>query len=292
VIDIDDAAVAQVVFEHFRQCRVRNVAYVGNTLPLEAVHSARRGAVFARLAKSEGMTCRSCEFACGREWTSELNRLAAWLTTLPTPCGIFAYSDEIAKVVMDASRLAHLRIPDLALLVGVDNDPTLCENLQPSLTSVEPDFETAGFVAAGLLDRILTDRRPQRTIKQTYGVRDIVERASTQDVSGSRRIVAAALELIRLEAPTPDGLDVTRLCRKLNVSRSLLNRLFRTVLDCGVAERIRQVRLHALAERLIASDASITDICHNTGFGSQTHVKTLFRRQYGQTMRDYRKSGA
>ena len=291
-IHIDDEAIASTCFQLLRRYHIRNVAYVGDTNALEAQHSARRKCAFLKAAKATGLSDYSFDFDSRRGWADAFNQMARWISSLPTPCGIFSYSDSVAKCVMDACRISHLHIPEQVLLVGVDNDIVICENMQPSLTSIEPDFANAGYQAAQMLDRILSTGRTRQSVILTYGVRTVVERASTQDVTGSRRIVAAALEIIRLEAPTPAGLNVPRLCRKLNVSRSLLERLFRTSLNCGVAERIRLTRLTALAERLPTSRASIADVCHDSGFRSPTHVKTLFKNHYGMTLRDWRASHA
>lgn len=291
-IRIDDEAIARACFQLFCRYHIKNVAYVGDINTLEAQHSARRKNTFLKAAKAAGLAAHAFDFDSRKGWTDAFNRMARWISNLPTPCGIFSYSDSVAKCVMDACRISHLRIPEQILLVGVDNDMVICENMQPSLTSIEPDFANAGYLAAQILDRILSTGRTRQPVIQTYGVKTVVERASTQDITGSRRIVAAALEIIRLEAPTPDGLDVPILCRKLNVSRSLLERLFRTSLNCGVAERIRLTRLTALAERLPASHASIADVCHASGFASPTHVKTLFKKHFGMTLRDWRTSHA
>ena len=291
-IHIDDDAIADVCLQLFRRYHIKNVAYVGDTNALEAQHSMRRKNTFLKMTKAAGLDSYSFDFDSCRGWAEAFNRMANWISTLPTPCGVFSYSDSVAKCVMDACRISHLHIPEQVLLVGVDNDTVICENTQPSLTSVEPDFANAGYLAAQLLDRILSAGRTRQPIIQTYGVRTVVERASTQDITGSRRIVAAALEIIRLEAPTPANLDVPRLCRKLNVSRSLLDRLFRTSLNCGVAERIRLTRLTALAERLPTSRESIADVCHDSGFRSPTHVKTLFKKHFGMTLRNWRTSRA
>ena len=40
---------------------------------------------------------------------------------------------------------------DVAVL-GVDDDPLLCETASPTLSSVEMDVEAAGFAAAAALD--------------------------------------------------------------------------------------------------------------------------------------------
>ena len=46
-------------------------------------------------------------------------------------------------------------MPDEVGVVGVNNDPILCENAEPRLTSVQPDFAGEGRLAAELLDRMM-----------------------------------------------------------------------------------------------------------------------------------------
>ena len=123
-----------------------------------------------------------------------------------------------------------------------------------------------------------------------YGVRTVVERASTQDVKGSGRIIAAACEIIRLHAS--EGISVADVAERLKVSRRLLEIRFRDVLGKGVAEELRRVRLENVCRQLRNTRLSIKDISAKSGFASSAHLNALFRGTYGMTMQNWRVSHA
>ena len=75
-----------------------------------------------------------------------------------------------AQQVYDACRMAKVSIPGTVSVVGVDNQTEICESLRPTLTSIQPDFELCGYLAAELLMRRI--RNPQTAPKKiTYGIR-------------------------------------------------------------------------------------------------------------------------
>jgi AraC-like DNA-binding protein len=122
----------------------------------------------------------------------------------------------------------------------------------------------------------------------TYGVKSVIERASTQDVKGGGRIVTAACEIIRLHAS--EGIGVADVATRLNVSRRLLEIRFHEVLGKGVAEELRRVRLENVCRQLRRTQLSIREISAKSGFASSAHLNALFLATYDMTMRDWRKS--
>ena len=215
-----------------------------------------------------------------------MERLARWLAELPHPCGVVAFNDERARTTLDACRLARLQVPEQIRLVGVDNDVAICENLHPTLSSVLPDFEAGGYLAAQTLDDLLVHGCPRRIVQKTYGVREVVERASTQDVHGCGRLAVQAREYIRLHAGA--RITVTDVAQALNVNRRTLELHFRAVFKRGIGEELRHLRLARVAHQLRETDKSITEIALGSGFASPSHLKALFRKTYGCTMRAWR----
>jgi LacI family transcriptional regulator len=87
--------------------------------------------------------------------------LREWVRRLPNPCGVFAANDALAVQMLNACAAENRRVPDEIAVVGVDNDNEICENAQPTLTSVIPDWEQSGHKAASLLDKVLHGRREE-----------------------------------------------------------------------------------------------------------------------------------
>ena len=85
-------------------------------------------------------------------------RLAAWIATLPPRCAIFTANDYSAQDVAIAAREIGRSIPRELSLLGADGwmDDTGA-GILPRVSSIQLDFELAGFVAARLLAEEMTD---------------------------------------------------------------------------------------------------------------------------------------
>jgi AraC-like DNA-binding protein len=84
------------------------------------------------------------------------------------------------------------------------------------------------------------------------------------------------------------ALSVASLCRRLQVSRTTLHRLFER--EGGVTAYIRERRLEA-ARRLLADSANaepIYAIAERLGFSDAPHLSRLFRERFGVSPRDFR----
>ena len=71
---------------------------------------------------------------------------------LPRPAAVFAAYDIRARHVLEAARAAGLAVPADVAVIGVDDDPLLCETASPAITSIAMDTEDAGYRAAAALE--------------------------------------------------------------------------------------------------------------------------------------------
>ena len=273
----DDVEVAETAAEFLMKRGFRQFAYVkGNASHFQSniQHSKARAEAFVlRLARA------------GFEVTllEDDESLPQAIKRLPKPVGVLAYNDMTANNVLNACRLTHVDVPGQLGLIGVDNDVSICENLRPMLTSIQLDFEMAGYQAAQMLDRLLSGK----SVKDyRFGVRTLVERDSTRDLRSSGRIVAAAQQIIRehfREKLTSDDIAA-----KLHVSTRLLQIRFREIAEHGIHEEIVRRRLDA-AERLLKTTTdpvrSISAVC---GFPTVEHFYRLFRQHHRQTPQTWR----
>jgi len=288
-VDIDDAAVGTIAADIFIKSGLQHLAFAGVRHPIEQKHQRIRMEAFRQAASAAGIPCETFVPASHGDENGDIAELAEWLRRLPWPCGVMAYSDSCAQTVLDACHMVHLRVPDQIQLIGVDNEVEICENMQPTLTSILPDFEGGGYLAAKLLDDILSRRiRSRKPVMRSHGVKAVVVRASTQDLKGGGRIVTQAKEFIRLHAG--ERIAVSDVAKALSVSRRTLENRFREVLERGVADVLRQERLERVCRLLRETDRTITDIALDSGFASPTHLNAAFKRFTGTTMRAWRKN--
>ena len=285
---LDDEELCRTAIELALKRGQTNFAYVDTTIPSEHERSEWRFDIYRRLLGAEGHALVRYPAIRSRDEFKNLRHLADWLSSLPKPCMVFAYADNRAHTVIDACHLAHLNIPDQVSVIGIDNDPEICEMVQPTLTSVYPDFELGGYLAAQALHRILrAGKRPRKPIIYHYGVKTIVERGSTQDLRGGGRLVSQAQRIIAESLADP-MLSATFLARRLNASRQLIDLRFREIVGRSAHAEIERQRIEKAKTLLRRGDRTITEIIRACGYTNPDTFRNAFKAATGQTPRDFR----
>lgn len=136
------------------------------------------------------------------------------------------------------------------------------------------------------------------TIKQTiiqillravraYDSVNKVEQLPTKDMKNYR--YRLALEFIR--ANYAESLSLEDVAEKLWISPRQLQRLFKDLHQGYTFSRILEdIRLAAVCDELSNSTASIEQIAGTAGFASGNYLHAVFRKRFGMTPSDYRKS--
>ena len=274
----DTQEIARAAAQHFASRQIfKSFGYV-NTKEEES-WSKDRGRYFAEKLAERGHRTSVCNLRSAN--------LVSWLKKLPKPTAVCAANDATARLVAKACERAKLSIPDDVALLGFDDDPVFCLGPGPRLSSVAQDFAQCGHLAAETLDRMM---RGEKDLPETisYGTRGVVIRESTMRGSPHVGIVQKALSFIDENGCGNIGAD--DVAKHLGVSRRLIDLRFGEVLGHSIHEILRERKLEEVKRLLRTSDDSITDITAACGFTNKTHLKNLFRRCTGLSMRDYRKS--
>jgi LacI family transcriptional regulator len=107
------------------------------------------------------------------------------LRMLPRPTAIFAANDMIALGALQAIRELGLRCPNDISVIGFD-DLDLCENTEPSLSSVsQPGYQMGTTAARILFERVGGDNAPPKHIvlPTSLKIRESVAPPADQDIS-------------------------------------------------------------------------------------------------------------
>jgi len=115
-----------------------------------------------------------------------------------------------------------------------------------------------------------------------------VSRRSTESTQIGDVVVVHALEFIALNACS--GIGVPDVVRHIRASRRLAEIRFRKELGHTILDEIQRVRLERVCMLLRETNMQISEITRTCGFDSESHVSIIFRRRFGRTMRDFRKS--
>jgi LacI family transcriptional regulator len=221
------------------------------------------------------------------KWDQDLNEIENWLKQLPQPLAVMACNDVRGLHVLDACARLGLAVPDQVAVLGVDNDPSLCELCTPPLSSVEPNPEGIGYAAAELLDQLMAGKSsvpPTRTLVDPVRV---ITRRSTESLAIEDHVVAAALRYIREQAVFGCNVDAVR--KHVRVSRSVLERRFRQHLKCSPMAEIRAVQLGRVKQLLAETDFTLERIAELSGFKHPEYLSVAFKRVCGVTPGSYRK---
>lgn len=282
--DSDDTArtaVAELV-----SLNSESLGFVSYHTPRDWSDARRR--VVEKVAEEEGVpffafdSAAACE---GADISVFLGRLADFLRSLPRPAGVLAANDEMAAHVLSAAEAAGISVPDDLAVMGIDDDELICENTHPTLSSVAPDFERSGRLAADLLARCIADRG-KSPATMLYGASPLVRRRSTRvDAARDPRIVRA-LELIRRDSCS--GATVKDVIAAMGMKPRSAEARFKEVCGHSIKDEIMAVRL-ARAKRLLSdTDLPISIVCERCGYTDERSLRYLFSKATGLSPADWR----
>lgn len=285
----DSVAVAQLAFDELSGLNPEGYAYLGWVSGACTTWSRDRGRAFADLVQKRGKPFQAFD----KSWTradmlASQHQVAAWLKTLPRPCGLFAANDVTAELALAAAELAGLSVPTDLAVIGVDNDRLRCENTLPSLTSIEPDYAEAGRLAADLLK----DRLRGRTVASqvVYAPDCLVRRGSTRTLQAAGIGIYEAVERIRREACF--GLTPADVLKDIPCSRRLAEQRFRQATGRSIGEEIAEARFARVFELLRNPTYPISQIISESGWESESYLKRAFKKRTGLSMREWRQRNA
>jgi LacI family transcriptional regulator len=163
------------------------------------------------------------------------------IRSLRRPVGIFCYNDYVATDIVDVCIEADLNVPEQVAVVGVDNDPVLCDCTHVPLSSVRHDLEGMAYEAAALLDRLMDGKAPPVTPKLIAPI-GVVTRKSTDMLAVEHPEVAKALRFIQSNF-SRTNLSVGSIVEAGKLPRRSLEMAFRNELNRSILSEILRVRL-------------------------------------------------
>ena len=286
-VETDNEAIAQLAFDHLRNCGFKNMAFCGDE---RFQWSRERREAFGRLAVEAGFRIDIYPPAhdgrigllLGKKkknnWRpgfgSWPSRAVRW------PATIFE-AGSCWKCAAARAWPCRTKWP----WSGVDNDDLLCNLSEPPLSSVIPDADRAGYQAATLLDRMmLTGQMADglHLLKPT----GMVIRQSSDVLAITDPNVSLAVRFIRDHAA--EGIKVGDLLRAVPVSRRILEARFKKLLGHSPHDEILRVQLQRVKQLLEETDLPLKAIADRAGFKHVEYLSAVFKRQIGQPPGEYR----
>ena len=283
-VNSDSRAVGEFAAKELLALNMPHYAFVGWRQP--RFWSENRRISFENGLRLHGHDCMVFDCSPATPELRRRERLDVWVRALPKPCGVFAVHDPVGEEVLAIAASAGISVPEELAVIGVDDDPVICERTKPTLTSIRLDFEQGGYLCAELLDRRMHDRRFTQTSLMFEPV-FVTRRQSTRRFRQTDSRVSKAVEFIRRNAC--DGIDVADVVNAMGVSRRMAEVLFRRHVGRTMHDEITSVRMERVEHLLRRPGQSISMIAGLCGWSSESVLRKSFKEFHaGLSMREWR----
>ena len=285
-LEIDNPGVGAAGARHFRSLgQFRSFGFLPDIPPSRWSLLRLRG--FADELRTHGQAVRVFHSAAPHASDRYRADLADWLAALPKPAAVMLAGDYHAPDLPVACAMAALTIPFDVAVLGVDNDPALCEAIAPPLSSIELPFEEEGFEAARTLDKMMREKKPSlRPRLVRFPPKRVLERASTSFVPPGSHLVDRAEAFIA--ANCRSSISARHVAAHLGVSPALLALRFRQRTHTTVREAIIRARLKEVEKLLSSTQQPVARIARSCGFSTANRLTHLFTARYGLSPRAWR----
>lgn len=285
-IATDDVAIGRMAAGHLLERGLTRFAFCGYPRTRTNVWVTGRLQGFRQRLAEAGFECPvfNGRYRTAIQYSHIQRELVAWLRTLPTPVGLMGCYDYRARHVLEACKIAGLRVPDDVAVIGVDND-AVCDLCDPPLTSIEQGCFQIGYTAATVLDGMMSGHKPKR-LRHIIPPVGLITRASTDLVYVADPGMADAMRWIREEACR--GLQVDAVAERLKISRSTLDNRFKKLIGRTADQEIRRVRLDRAKELLSRTSLPILEVARQAGYGNVQYLHAVLRRDSRTTPARYR----
>lgn len=276
---------------YFMERGLRHFAYYG----LNGVvwSDGRRDGFMEVAARDAGAPLRKSDIReiknLKTSWWYNTEKLIHWLRSLPKPVGIYCCDDNKAYNIIEAcsqSQQTGLRIPEDILLLGTDNDETVCQLCMPQLSSVALDVEIAGSQVAALIEYLLNLPPKERSkhysdiiVRPTH----IVTRHSTDALVNDNPYISKILRYI--ENNIGKSLRVEDLVSLVPMSRRTLEETFSKSMGTSIYRYIIQTRVSRF-QKLILGGLSPSQAAMELGLEYKS-LSREFKRQTGLSPKEF-----
>lgn len=287
----DNRHIGQLAGEHFLERGFRHFAFYQ-----ASGGSAERD----RMQAFEAVVAERCTSFTYMDWdkfhrrskvkskVSQHQWLEQQVKKLPRPVAILAEYDDRAVEVMRACQSAGIPVPEQAAVLGVDNDPLVCDFAPVPLSSVDDDQRLQGYTAAEVLDRMM---QGQRDVPLRYEVspKHVATRQSTDIFAVEHPHVAKTLRIIWQHFAEP--ITAEEVASVVPMSYRRLHDAFVRHTGRTVAEELTRRRVEH-AQSLLAGRPrrKMEEVARLSGFSSADLMARVFSRTLGITPSAYRKT--
>lgn len=292
----DNAAIGRLAARHFIEHRFTRFAFCG--YDGQAFSDLRRDAFKRTLEHHQhSVEAYTCPASATRAFASyavrgerlssapDSRQLVRWLKSLPKPIALFCANDLRGLQVIMVCGNAKIAVPQEVAVLGVDNDTLICNFVTPTISSIDPNATTLGFIAAESLC-IALEGSPCLTEERIVKPRELITRASTNIFPLDPPWLSDAL--IYIQRNISRHLSAQDVYAALGRSHTTVNAAFREKLGGSVQAEIRRVALEEARRLLERTDFSVATVAKRTGFHTPQYFCNVFTSVFGRSPSAFR----
>lgn len=292
-LHFDYEEIQSKVVEHFSALGLRRMVVIGHLLKmrpetqrilLSVTRHARKAGLDSCLWEldgkdSPGVTPKRL-LAPDRE-----TALAAFLTDLEKPAGLFTFGDHIGYIAATVASRLGIAVPRQIAICGMGGN-MVASFANPPLTTIAGASRELGREAADCMSKWLATGKPPFQLRKIPGA-EVIERESTVGGSGS-----VVLEAVRrhVESSGRIGTTLDHLVSLSGMSVKTLIRKYRDHFGVDPTEDMHKHRIAEAEKQLGQPALSISEVASACGFSSQSAFTNYFLRHRGITPGDFRRS--
>ena len=278
-VNVDHRAIGRCAAEYFLSRRFRHLAYYGVE---DIYYSKERYSGFVQAVESRAEVKKLLDpLPKGRSfsWQKLRKALEKWLLSLVQPVGILCSSDQRALMLLELCQELGLSVPHQIAILGVDDDPLVCNHSHPQLSSIPRNDVEVGCQAATLLESLMNGaKQTGEWVLVPPG--NVVSRESTATFAVEDPVIVEALKWIQENIGKPFG--SCEVADRSSISRRLFEIRFRETMGCSPYFFISQQRIeHAKSLLEDPQGMPLKQIYKACGFTSPRRFRLVFRRFAG-----------
>ena len=283
-VETDDHAISNLAVDHLIECGFKSFGFVETPYNW----SKWRGIHFEEKLIEKGFQCHCLNI--GRKsnlsWEEEQKKIESWLKELPKPIGIFASYDLMGRQIIESCNKLGFMVPEEIAVLGVDNDPFICELCSPPLSSIIPNTQKTGYIAASLLEKLMYKDEIE---KLEYRIKPlgIQNRRSTDTIAIDDQYISKAIHYIYENAQS-GVINIKDVLSMVPMSRRVFEKTFEKTVGRTPYKEMQRIRVNRIKELLLDTDLTLMDIAERAGFEHVSYMSYLFKRETGITPVQYR----
>jgi CheY-like chemotaxis protein len=189
---------------------------------------------------------------------------------------------ELARRLRSDERTSHIPIVMLTARAGEDDK---IEGLETGID----DYLIKPFSPRELLVRLDNLIAQRERLRRRFATATRISPNDVSAVNMDQEFVRRVLQCIEGHIGD-DGFSVEALAAEIGMSQSQLNRKLRALVDQSAGKLIRSMRLQRAADLLIQQAGTVAEIGYRVGFGSHATFSTAFKKQFGVSPSEYKRS--